>query len=208
MLDTKQVVKFPASKITPLNIGGAKVSVKAYLSAEEMDTLTAIYMSALTGENGSIAYAERSLIVSVIETVTDIKLVEDGVDGSLTPLVTVDEIFANYSFWIKIKLAVENYDYFRKILDETIEEYRENRRLSMSLGVKLENILDGIRGFVEKLSSGEGLSQETIAETRGFLKEINESPLLQEAVQAFKSDQKKPASPKTKRATSKKTKAK
>jgi len=205
MLNEKKVVKLPPAEIVSLNIGGSKVFVKTYLSAEEQDTLTAIYMSALTGENGSIAFAERSLMISVIETCTDIELVKEE-EGTIVPLVTVDEIFANYSFWIKIKLAIKNYEYFREILDATVEAYRESIRLSVSLGVRVENIIERLEGFVEKISSGEGLSPESISQTRELLTEINQSEILQESIKAFKNT---PSSPrKTTKRTAKKAKIK
>jgi len=186
MIDEKKKFEFPKSGFSTVEVGNSSISVKKYLAMSEEDNLIGIYVAELFSETNykSVSRAENALIASVLETCTNILLVEDN-----TVVTTLDMIFENFEVWEQIISKIKNYSEFRKRLDATVEMLREEKRLNASIGKVIDDTYTKLSGFIENLLAND-FSPEKIEGIKSLLSEVNSSPILKDSVELFKNQNK------------------
>ena len=201
-MDSKKKVVFPKPAYLQLEMQDDKgkkteINVKRYLSSDEQLVLIESYIEELFTKSpnnyfsANLSTAENSLMAQVIEICTDIELVsEDSKSKKPKPMFTIDDVFANYYIWERIMASIDNYKEFRKRLDFVVEEYKEQRRLNFSAGKAIDAVYSKISGFVSKFLDTD-FSPDKINGLKELLKEINDSPILKESLDAFKNQDKK-----------------
>lgn len=180
----KSIVVLPVGESVLVRAGNGFILVKPYLSNQEQEVLVELYLNALFQGTGSLASrihnAENANIITCLEFCTNLKLVDDSGE-ELVALVTIDDIFRNFEMWNSIKAEIKNYSDFERRLQMAIESVKEERRLDVALGVRLERIIDKVSETISSLS-GENFTDEKLAGVRSLLEEVNKSPILNSAL--------------------------
>ncbi len=191
MLDNKQKVTFPEENYKEIPLGGSVVKVKTYLSRSDQEVLTEVYLERYFSDKTShVLDAEYSLMLNVIDLCTDIEMVEEK-DGALSALFTVDNILSNFEFIKAIRdKTLVNYGEYRALLHKTIEEEKEKRRLEVSLGKVISSIYAKLSDLMDNILEFDS-SEESLNRIRDLIKDAEKSPILGEAINAFKKGQSK-----------------
>lgn len=155
------------------------ILVKNYLSQAEMESLIESYLLELVKNSiFNPSRAEMYLMMGILDTCTNIEVsATELVDGKESLLVLPDSVFDNYELYTEVIKNVKNYDYFRKLLDFTVQEMIEQRRLDSSIGKVLSEFLSKINTTLDTIING-NISEENVTKIKELLSEVNSSRLV------------------------------
>ena len=152
----KKAMKLNDSKPKAIVFQDQTILVKNYLSQAEMESLIESYLLELVKNNIlNPSRAEMYLMMGILDTCTTIEVsATELVDGKESLLVLPDSVFDNYELYTEVIKNVKNYDYFRKLLDFTVQEMIEQRRLDSSIGKVLSEFLSKINTTLDTIING------------------------------------------------------
>lgn len=196
----KKPTTLPTGGYEKVVYGDFVVFVKPFLSQNEMEALIVSYIEDFVkGPSFTNHKAEMFLMMEIMSRCTNIDMLAQNEGGRL--LVGPDEMFENYDLYEQVTSKIKNYKYFRTLLDFSIGEIMEQRRLELSLGRVLENISEKIMGAISDVANG-GLSEESVKSIQNLLNQVNSSPVVNELAPLMKegSKVKKPSRPRKSKA--------
>ena len=163
------------------------IIVSPYMSDINQRSLIEIYLQELFSTNNdtqtyNLISAENSLLLATLELCTNIAIVGDS-DGKITPVLTLNDVYANINFVKDLFSKMVNYSDFKSTLYRTVEIELEKRRIEASLGNKLELLYNKVIEFIDNLSN---ITPEQIESIKGMLKEVEGSEVLKESLSVFK----------------------
>ncbi len=171
MLDQKkQKIAFKdGEEYAEVSFQNQKILVKPYLSLTDQIVLLEVCVEEyFSNDLSGVISSEHKLILAVLDQCTNIEVGED----------TIPNILRNYKLWKEINSKIQNYGAFRALLNQTIEELKEKKRLEKSLGNMLEKVLDFVSGLSE-------ISPESIDKIKELLKEVDNSAIFKKAVEIY-----------------------
>ena len=175
----KKAMKLNGSKPKAIVFQDQTILVKNYLSQAEMESLIESYLLELVKNNiFNPSRAEMYLMMGILDICTNIEVsATELVDGKESLLVLPDSVFDNYELYTEVIKNVKNYDYFRKLLDFTVQEMIEQRRLDSSIGKVLSEFLSKINTTLDTIING-NISEENVTKIKELLSEVNSSKLV------------------------------
>ena len=175
----KKAMKLNGSKPKAIVFQDQTILVKNYLSQAEMESLIESYLLELVKNSiFNPSRAEMYLMMGILDTCTNIEVsATELVDGKESLLVLPDSVFDNYELYTEVIKNVKNYDYFRKLLDFTVQEMIEQRRLDSSIGKVLSEFLSKINTTLDTIING-NISEENVTKIKELLSEVNSSRLV------------------------------
>lgn len=175
----KKAMKLNDSKPKAIVFQDQTILVKNYLSQAEMESLIESYLLELVKNSiFNPSRAEMYLMMGILDTCTNIEVsATELVDGKESLLVLPDSVFDNYELYTEVIKNVKNYDYFRKLLDFTVQEMIEQRRLDSSIGKVLSEFLSKINTTLDTIING-NISEENVTKIKELLSEVNSSRLV------------------------------
>jgi hypothetical protein len=191
----KKPTTLPAGGYEKVVYGDFVVFVKPFLSQSEMEALIVSYIEDfIKGPSFTNHKAEMFLMMEVMSRCTNIDMLAQNEGGRL--LIGPDEMFENYDLYEQVISKIKNYKYFRSLLDFSVSEIMEQRRLELSLGRVVENVSEKILGAITNVANG-GLSEDSIKSIQNLLNQVNSSPVVNELASIMKegSKTKKPSRP-------------
>ena len=185
MLDKKIKVAFGNVSPTEIEFKGQTVKVKPFLSIDDQEVLRSTYMMEYFQESEShVLNAEYSLLAVMLELCTDIQLTEER-EGKEHPLLHVDDLLTNYGFLKVLRNSILNYSDFRALLRQSLDDEKEKRKDEYSIGKVLSDISDKAINALNAILEFDA-SDEALDKLREATKDIEGSPILQEAIKIFK----------------------
>lgn len=175
----KKAMKLNDSKPKAIVFQDQTILVKNYLSQAEMESLIESYLLELVKNSiFNPSRAEMYLMMGILDICTNIEVsATELVDGKESLLVLPDSVFDNYELYTEVIKNVKNYDYFRKLLDFTVQEMIEQRRLDSSIGKVLSEFLSKINTTLDTIING-NISEENVTKIKELLSEVNSSKLV------------------------------
>lgn len=175
----KKAMKLNGSKPKAIVFQDQTILVKNYLSQAEMESLIESYLLELVKNSiFNPSRAEMYLMMGILDICTNIEVsATELVDGKESLLVLPDSVFDNYELYTEVIKNVKNYDYFRKLLDFTVQEMIEQRRLDSSIGKVLSEFLSKINTTLDTIING-NISEENVIKIKELLSEVNSSKLV------------------------------
>jgi hypothetical protein len=175
------------------------VKVIPYLSYEEMKTLAHTYMLEITRDSdtmgGNILSAELSLMANIVDLKTNVQMYnEDG-----TPVFGIDQLLSHMGLYTETIQRIKNYNLFREMLIKIVEQQKFEKQIDVSLGSSVQLITARIINFLDEMANAE-VTDENITKIQQLAEQVNNSPVIQDAVSIFKNGQ-------TRKKTSRKPKA-
>lgn len=183
-IDIKQPLELKEAEFVEISYAykNQTIIVKTYLSQEEQEELLANYLALyFSNMRGNILKAELGILAGIINFCTNIYVIDESGEKPVA-VHTINEFLANPQLVNKILDSVKNYGTFRAWVKLAVEEYKEERRLEVSLGKVLDTLAQKAEGFLDSISN---LSPESIKESEGLLEKINNSPMLVELLKAL-----------------------
>ncbi len=178
MIEDKKKFEFPKLEVRTVKLGGHDVLVEPYLTANDQAVLVDIYLSELfNGDKYAVLDAENALLLSLIETCTNIMGVE-GEGDDKRAIINLNMLFENQSFIKEMLASIVNYKEFRTRLDETVSFLQSQKSIENKINLLLAKIIN----FVDEISD---LSPERMDELKKSVSEISDSPILKEAINMF-----------------------
>jgi hypothetical protein len=163
--------------------------VLPYISDANQRLLIGIYLNELFSkdndtENYNLINAKNSLLLSMLELCTNLKLVDEKGETPV-PLFSINDVFYNIKTVKQWFHKIRNYDDFLERLYATIEQVREQKRLETSLGYVISDVYTKASKLIDTFLDMD-LSDEKLENVRVLLREVNDSPILKESLNLFK----------------------
>jgi hypothetical protein len=111
--------------------------------------------------------AEFYLIMSVVDKVTNIEVLKDG--------ISIEEIIAS-GLWEIIKRRITNYAEFRAMLDRVISDKKEQLALAKSVGATIDRVVEKVEETL--LNLAQNVDPDKLKEVAtGILRDMEQSPI-------------------------------
>ena len=198
---------FGELQVSSIMYGQQLVKVIPYLSYDEMKTLIHSYLVELAQEQSTmgnnILSAELQLALNIVDLKTNIEMF----DSEGKPSLTIDNLLSHMSLYNQILGEIKNYQTFKSLLDKAVEQFRQEQQLEASLGSSLTKLLDKVSSIIDGLLAFEP-DAENLKKMQETVRELNDSPILTNALQIFRNQNGSPTvveeKPSRKRKTTKK----
>lgn len=163
---------------TPKNVripyGDDDIEVLPFLSVETQIILFKTYidnyfMTSSFGLEKDVVMAEHSLKLGILDLCTSIDVSE----------ISINEVMANFDVYDAIVTAIKNYEEFRSMLYQILDNIEKETMRDNSIGFVLENIYQRVQSLVENLASMD-IDDEKMGKVRTLLKEAEDSPILKQ----------------------------
>jgi hypothetical protein len=119
---------------------------------------------------------------------------EDG-----TPVFGIDQLLSHMGLYTETIQRIKNYNLFREMLIKIVEQQKFEKQIDVSLGSSVQLITARIINFLDEMANAE-VTDENITKIQQLAEQVNNSPVIQDAVSIFKNGQ-------TRKKTSRKPKA-
>lgn len=186
MIEEKIKAEFPKEGNRIVGLGNTEIQVSPFLNHQEQQLITEIYLKELYAEengnhNMAVLNAENALTISILNYSTNLLTIEEK-DGKEVPVISLNDLYAHPEFVKNVFSNIKNYKEFRERLNATIEFANEQRRLTHSVGSKVDLIISKIINFIDNLSD---ITPERLEEMKESLKDIQGSEILTKAISIF-----------------------
>lgn len=181
--------------------GNQTIAIKNYLSQAEMESLIESYLSDLVKFSMlNTSRAEMYLMLGILDFCTDIELykvekLESGEEEQIL-LVKPDMIYENFEFYTEVIKSIKNYEYFRELLEFSVQEVIEQRRIDASVGKVVGDFLKTVSEALSSITNGQ-ITDENIAKIKDLLSAADSSKVA--SMTSLMDESKKAPKPKTTR---------
>jgi hypothetical protein len=166
-MNEKVFIKIAPTKELLITFEKQDIYVYPYISLANETKIISDYCSSLFKEGGFLGNyieAEYSMVLSVLDLCTNIKLVdEDNVT------IDLDDILAS-GLWEEIKKKIDNFDKMRNHADNVVRNIVRENDLKKSLGAVVDGLSVKLFDLLDKLSNMD-FSEAGIKELVSNLKE-------------------------------------
>ncbi len=146
---SKITLTVPADEAIRLE-NGETIYVKPFLDISDMIILLSLYMGEFfQASPNHIIQAETKMILGILDLCTNIDTRDD---------FSLRAWMSNHKLLETIKSKIRNYGEFRAWLKVTIEEKKEEKRLSTSTGSQIEYLISYLQNLQDVKISGEDIN--------------------------------------------------
>ena len=150
------------------------IEVKTFLSQAEMEVLLESYLKEIVSSSMlNVIRAEMFLMLEIVGFCTNIDMGAQVSDesGEMSFLIDKNTLFEHYDLYKEIISKIKNYDYFRKMLDFSVNELIEQRRLEFSIGKVFSDFAKKVNGILDTISDG-AISEENIEKVKELISQV------------------------------------